>query len=392
MDTKKLYDLKNNIKPKISARIEYNIEVSKEKLYSLIDCEINTLNNIDVSSKKKLREMIFNSFQGYDVLSDLLSDKSTTEIMINAYNEIFVERNGTKFKLSESFENEEQVENIIQQIVGKINRVVNTSSPIVDARLDDGSRVNVVLPPIALKGATITIRKFPEPITIEKLIDYGSITKEASEFLKELVRAGYNIFISGGTGSGKTTFLNALSNFIPEEERVITIEDSAELNISHVANLVKLETRNSTSSGAKEINMQDLIRAALRMNPDRIIVGEVRGKECLDMLQAMNTGHDGSISTGHANSAYDMLSRMETMVLMASDLPLVSIRNQIISAIDILIHLGRLKNKKRVVLEISELGKDKNGNYKTNKIFEYKRGYLAKCGVFKNTKKLLDRL
>lgn len=392
MNTKKLYELKNNIKPKISNKIEYNNEVDTEKLYSLIDYEINNIIDIDINSKKKLREMIFNSFQGYDVLSDLLTDKSTTEIMINAYNEIFVERSGNKFKLSESFENEEQVENIIQQIVGKINRVVNTSSPIVDARLDDGSRVNVVLPPIALKGATITIRKFPEPITIEKLISYGSITKEASEFLKELVRAGYNIFISGGTGSGKTTFLNALSNFIPEDERVITIEDSAELNITHVANLVKLETRNATSSGAKEINMQDLIRAALRMNPDRIIVGEVRGKECLDMLQAMNTGHDGSISTGHANSASDMLSRMETMVLMASDLPLVSIRNQIISAIDILIHLGRLKNKKRVVLEISELGKDKNGNYKTNKIFEYKKDHLTKCGVFKNTKKLLDRL
>ena len=373
MNTKKLYELKNNIKPKISNKIEYNNEVDTEKLYSLIDYEINNIIDIDINSKKKLREMIFNSFQGYDVLSDLLADKSTTEIMINAYNEIFVERSGNKFKLNESFENEEQVENIIQQIVGKINRVVNTSSPIVDARLDDGSRVNVVLPPIALKGATITIRKFPEPITIEKLISYGSITKEASEFLKELVRAGYNIFISGSTGSGKTTFLNALSNFIPEDERVITIEDSAELNITHVANLVKLETRNATSSGAREINMQDLIRAALRMNPDRIIVGEVRGKECLDMLQAMNTGHDGSISTGHANSASDMLSRMETMVLMASDLPLVSIRNQIISA-------------------ISELGKDKNGNYKTNKIFEYKKDHLTKCGVFKNTKKLLDRL
>ncbi len=392
MNTKKLYELKNDIKPKISNLLEFNTDVNKDKLYSLIDSNINSLSSLDISSKKKLREMIFNSFQGYDILSDLLADKSTTEIMINSYNEIFVERLGKKYKLNESFESEEQVENIIQQIVDKINRVVNTSSPIVDARLDDGSRVNVVLPPIALKGATITIRKFPEVMTIEKLIEYESITKEAADFLKDLVRAGYNIFISGSTGSGKTTFLNALSNFIPSDERVITIEDSAELNISHVENLVKLETRNASNSGAGEINMQDLIRAALRMNPDRIIVGEVRGKECLDMLQAMNTGHDGSISTGHANSASDMLSRMETMVLMASDLPLSSIRNQIISAIDILIHLGRLKNKKRVVLEISELGKDKNGNYKTNKIYEYKKNNLIKCGLLRNTKKLIDRL
>ena len=392
MDSTTLYNLKNDIKNKISSKIEYTDEVDREKLYSLIDKEIAALKNLEIKNKQKLRKMIFNSFRGYDVLSDLLEDKTTTEIMINSYNEIFIERLGKKYKLDEAFENEEQVENIVQQIVGRINRVVNTSSPIVDARLDDGSRVNIVLPPIALKGATITIRKFPETITIEKLIEYGSITKEASEFLKDLVKAGYNIFISGSTGSGKTTFLNALSNYIPEDERVITIEDSAELNISHVANLVKLETRNATSSGAKEINMQDLIRAALRMNPDRIIVGEVRGKECLDMLQAMNTGHDGSISTGHANSSFDMLSRMETMVLMASDLPLTSIRNQIISAIDILIHLGRLKNKKRVVLEISELGKDKNGNYKTNKIFEYKKDRLTKCGLLKNTKKLLDRL
>lgn len=392
MDSTTLYNLKNDIKNKISSKIEYTDEVDREKLYSLIDKEIAALKNLEIKNKQKLRKMIFNSFRGYDVLSDLLEDKTTTEIMINSYNEIFIERLGKKYKLDEAFENEEQVENIVQQIVGRINRVVNTSSPVVDARLDDGSRVNIVLPPIALKGATITIRKFPETITIEKLIEYGSITKEASEFLKDIVKAGYNIFISGSTGSGKTTFLNALSNYIPEDERVITIEDSAELNISHVANLVKLETRNATSSGAKEINMQDLIRAALRMNPDRIIVGEVRGKECLDMLQAMNTGHDGSISTGHANSSFDMLSRMETMVLMASDLPLTSIRNQIISAIDILIHLGRLKNKKRVVLEISELGKDKNGNYKTNKIFEYKKDRLTKCGLLKNTKKLLDRL
>lgn len=388
MDKKTLYNLKSSIKSDIVNKIEYGEDIDKNKLYSLIDYEIKNIKPLSLNDKRKLRKMIFNSFQGYDILSDLLEDTTTTEIMINSHNEIFIERFGKKFKLDDKFESEEQLENIVQQIVGKINRVVNTSSPIVDARLDDGSRVNIVLPPIALKGTTVTIRKFPEPITMEKLIEYGSITKEATDFLKPIVESGYNIFISGGTGSGKTTFLNALSNYIPSDERIITIEDSAELNITHVENLVKLETRNSNNSGAKEINMQDLIRAALRMNPDRIIVGEVRGRECLDMLQAMNTGHDGSISTGHANSAYDMLSRMETMVLMGSDLPLNSIKNQIISAIDILIHLGRLKNKKRVVLEISELCKDKNGNYKINKIFEYKKNNLIKCGSIKNSRKL----
>ena len=387
MDKNTLYNLKSSIKSNLINKIEYGEEIDKNKLYSLIDEEIKNLKLVSLANKRKLREMVFNSFRGYDILSDLLEDNTTTEIMINSHKEIFIERLGKKYKLDDKFESEEQLENIVQQIVGKINRVVDTSSPIVDARLDDGSRVNIVLPPIALKGTTVTIRKFPEPITMKKLIEYGSITIEAADFLKTIVEAGFNIFISGGTGSGKTTFLNALSNYIPADERIITIEDSAELNITHIENLVKLETRNSNNSGAKEINMQDLIRAALRMNPDRIIVGEVRGKECLDMLQAMNTGHDGSISTGHANSAYDMLSRMETMVLMGSDLPLNSIRNQIISAIDILVHLGRLKNKKRVVLEISELCKDKNGNYKINKLFEYKKNNLIKCGSIKNTRK-----
>ena len=387
MDKDTLYNLKSSIKSNLINKIEYGEEIDKNKLYSLIDEEIKNLKLVSLANKRKLREMVFNSFRGYDILSDLLEDNTTTEIMINSHKEIFIERLGKKYKLDDKFESEEQLENIVQQIVGKINRVVDTSSPIVDARLDDGSRVNIVLPPIALKGTTVTIRKFPEPITMKKLIEYGSITIEAADFLKTIVEAGFNIFISGGTGSGKTTFLNALSNYIPADERIITIEDSAELNITHIENLVKLETRNSNNSGAKEINMQDLIRAALRMNPDRIIVGEVRGKECLDMLQAMNTGHDGSISTGHANSAYDMLSRMETMVLMGSDLPLNSIRNQIISAIDILVHLGRLKNKKRVVLEISELCKDKNGNYKINKLFEYKKNNLIKCGSIKNTRK-----
>ena len=321
-------------------------------------------------------------------MTELLDDKNVNEIMINSYDEIFIDRNGKYQRWNKKFESKEQLENIIQQIVGKINRIVNVSNPIVDARLADGSRVHIVLPPIAIKGATVTIRKFPERITMKKLIEYGSINLEAAEFLKSLVRSGYNIFISGGTGSGKTTFLNALSEFIPKDERVITIEDSAELNISQVDNLVSLETRDKNVEGEGEITMQMLIKAALRMNPDRIVVGEVRGKEALDMLQAMNTGHDGSLSTGHANSCFDMLSRLETMVLMAENLPLLAIRQQIASSIDILIHLAKLKNKRRVVYEISELLSLDNEKYQTNKLYEFDGRSLVKCGALKNQRKL----
>ena len=326
------------------------------------------------------------------MLSELLDDPRITEIMINSSREIFIERDGKMSRFEKSFDSPEQLEELIQSIVSRINRVVNTSTPIVDARLEDGSRVHVVLPPIALKGATMTIRKFPEPITMEKLISYHSLTREAAEFLESLVAASYNIFISGGTNSGKTTFLNALSQFIPETERVITIEDSAELQIRKVPNLVSLETRNANAEGEGRISMSDLIKASLRMSPNRIIVGEVRGAECLDMLQAMNTGHDGSLSTGHANSGPDMLKRMETMVLQGADLPLPAIRGMIASAIEILVHLGRTKDHKRRVLEISEVLGIENGEIKCKTLYAYNGSVLEKLSDLTNTEKLCHRL
>ena len=383
---------KNDIKKQLIDELSDSVGLDEKEILVEIDNKIDMIeqNNrpFKLIDKIKLRKSIYDSLKNYDILTELLDDKSVGEIMINAYNEIFIDKNGKYQKWDKTFESKDQLDNIIQQIVGKINRIVNVSNPIVDARLADGSRVHIVLPPIAIKGATVTIRKFPERITMRKLIEYGSIDSETADFLKELVKAGYNIFISGGTGSGKTTFLNALSEFIPDDDRVITIEDSAELNISHVKNLVSLETRDKNVEGEGEINMQMLIRAALRMNPDRIVVGEVRGKEALDMLQAMNTGHDGSLSTGHANSSYDMLSRLETMVLMAENLPLLAIRQQIASSIDILVHLVKLKNKKRVVYEITELTELKGDSYTTNKLYEYNGKNLVKCNSLKDTRKL----
>ena len=282
---------KNDIKKQLIDELSDSIGLDEKEILVEIDNKIDMIEQNDrpfkLIDKIKLRKSIYDSLKNYDILTELLDDKSVGEIMINAYDEIFIDKNGKYQKWDKTFESKDQLDNIIQQIVGKINRIVNVSNPIVDARLADGSRVHIVLPPIAIKGATVTIRKFPERITMRKLIEYGSIDKETADFLKELVKAGYNIFISGGTGSGKTTFLNALSEFIPDDDRVITIEDSAELNISHVKNLVSLETRDKNVEGEGEINMQMLIRAALRMNPDRIVVGEVRGKEALDMLQAM---------------------------------------------------------------------------------------------------------
>ena len=385
--------LKSDIKKEMIEELSYNTNLNDSEILCMIDKKIDSYiletTPIKLRDKLKLRKSIFDSIKKYDILTELLDDKSINEIMINSYDEIFIDRHGFYERWDKHFESKEQLENIIQQIVGKINRIVNVSNPIVDARLLDGSRVHIVLPPIAIKGATVTIRKFPERITMKKLLEYGSLDLEAAEFLSTLVKNGYNIFISGGTGSGKTTFLNALSEFIPETDRVITIEDSAELNISHVENLVSLETRNKNIEGEGEINMSMLIRAALRMNPDRIVVGEVRGKEALDMLQAMNTGHDGSLSTGHANSCYDMLSRLETMVLMAEDLPLGAIRQQISSGIDILIHLTKLKNKRRVVYEITELtGLTDDNKYKTNKLYEFDGNHLKKCGTLENKRKL----
>ena len=313
--------------------------------------------SLSFRTRKSLTDTIFETIRGLGVLGKVVEDKSITEVMINGYDTIFVERNGKLERLPDRFESQESLRKIIFRFCQNMGRPVNESEPIVDTRLEDGSRVNVVLDPVALNGPIVTIRRFPEEgMTIQKLINYGSITPEAAVFLEKLVRAKYNIFISGGTGSGKTTFLNALSNFIPQDERVITIEDSAELQIRHIPNLVRLETKNANSTGQGAITMRDLIKSSLRMRPERIIVGEVRGGEALDMLQAMNTGHDGSISTGHANSAEDMISRLETMVLTgAAGLPLPAITQQIASAVDIIIHLSRMRDKSRKTMSISEV-------------------------------------
>ncbi|KKK34184.1 pilus assembly protein [Salinicoccus sediminis] len=317
-------------------------------------------------------ERMYNSFRGLGVLQPLLDDKDITEIMVNNYLEIFVEKHGEVFKSDVRFESQQKLEDTIQSIVSKVNRVVNESTPIVDARLEDGSRVNVVLPPVALKGAAMTIRKFPEhALTIDDLIRFKALNKEVSQFLKHLVEAKYNIFIGGGTGSGKTTFLNVLSNFIPKSERIVTIEDSAELQLKSIPNLISLETRNANTQGEGEITIRDLIRTSLRMRPSRVIVGEVRGAEALDMLQAMNTGHDGSLSTGHANSVKDMLSRIETMVLSGAELPIDVIRKQITSAIDIMIHLSRFRDHSRKVVEISEVTGFENGEIQLNPLFVF---------------------
>lgn len=326
-----------------------------------------------INQKLSIVQQIYSSIRGFGLLDSIISDDTITEVMINGPDNIFIEQNGRLFKLDKKFESERRLEDVIQRIVGLAGREVNQANPICDTRLPDGSRVNVVLPPIALCGPTLTIRKFSkEPMTIEKLIKYGSIDQEIADKLELLVKAKYNIFICGGTGSGKTTFLNALSNYIPKDERVITIEDSAELQIVGVENLVSLETRNANASGAGEITIRDLIKSSLRMRPERIIVGECRGGEALDMLQAMNTGHDGSLSTGHANSTEDMLSRLETMVLQGADgLPLEAIRQQIASAVDIIIHLSRLRDKSRKTMAITEVVGYKDGHVVLNPLYEF---------------------
>lgn len=316
-----------------------------------------------IDQRVSIVQQIYSSIRGFGLLDSIMNDDSITEVMINGPENIFIEQHGRLFKIDKQFESQRRLEDVIQRIVGLAGREVNQANPICDTRLPDGSRVSVVLPPIALCGPTLTIRKFSKtPMTIEKLIEYGSITKEIAEKLEVLVKAKYNIFISGGTGSGKTTFLNALSNYIPKDERVITIEDSAELQIAGIENLVSLETRNANTSGVGQVTIRDLIKSSLRMRPERIIVGEVRGGEALDMLQAMNTGHDGSLSTGHASSTEDMLSRLETMVLQgAVGLPLEAIRQQIASAIDIIVHLSRLRDKSRKIVEISEVAGYEHG-------------------------------
>ena len=386
-----LDQVKQEIKKELLLDLEEK-QVSDSHLYQENDSALLSRKDLALREKLYLRSAVFDSFRRLDLLSELLDDGTVSEIMINGPKEIFVERKGRMERWQGSFQSEEQLADLIQQIVSRINRAVNTKSPIVDARLEDGSRVHVVLPPIALKGPTVTIRKFPEPITMKKLIQLESLTEDASQFLQTLVRSSYNIFISGGTNSGKTTFLNALSQYIPKEERIITIEDSAELQIQSVENLVSLETRNANAEGEGAVSISDLIKASLRMSPNRIIVGEVRGKECLDMLNAMNTGHDGSISTGHANSSTDMLKRMETMVLQGADLPLPSIRNMIASAIEIMVHLGRTKDHKRRVLEISEVMGIENGEVKLKKLYQYNGKILEKLSDLHNEDKLRSRL
>lgn len=328
---------------------------------------------IPMEEKADITDLVYSAIRGLGILDSIIHDDTITEVMINGPDHVFIEQNGKVRRISDTFENEQKLEDIIQRVVGMAGREVNQANPIVDTRLPDGSRVNVVLPPISLKGAIVTIRKFSkEPMTIAKLIEYGSITQEIADVLEILVKAKYNIFICGGTGSGKTTFLNAVSHFIPKDERIITIEDSAELQIEGLDNLVSLETRNANTAGVGAVTIRDLIRSSLRMRPERIIVGEVRGAEALDMLQAMNTGHDGSLSTGHANSTKDMLSRLETMVLTGAEgLPLDAVRQQIASAIDIIIHLSRLRDRSRKTMEITEVTGYENGQIQLNPLYVF---------------------
>lgn len=350
---------KRKLKEKLAESIDYSMESSDEEIQQLIDEMLireSRETPMTLTERRQLRRELFHAIRKLDVLQELVDDRHITEIMINGPDCIFIERDGHLYRSDLRFESREKLQNVIQQIVADCNRVVNEASPIVDARLRGGARVNVVLDPVALNGPIVTIRRFPDqPIMMQDLIAYGSVSAEVCEWLHKLVRAKYNIFISGGTGSGKTTFLNALSYYIPAQERIITIEDSAELQIRSIPNLVRMETRNANVEGCREITIRDLIKTSLRMRPDRIIVGEVRGGEAFDMMQCLNTGHDGSMSTGHANSSGDMLSRLENMILMGMDIPLTAIRQQIASGIDIIIHLGRLRDGSRKVLEIVEV-------------------------------------
>ncbi|MCI8557695.1 MAG: CpaF family protein [Lachnospiraceae bacterium] len=351
--------LRTDLQEQIQKQMDLSRELTDEEVWELITQEVLSFSSRDyrlLDEKLRIQKELFNGIRRLDLLQELIEDPLVTEIMVNGPRDIFVEKGGRLFRWDKQFPSEQKLEDVVQQIVSFCNRNISKANPIADARLSDGSRVNIVLDPIALNGPAVTIRRFPkEPIRIAQLIEWGSVTSEAAEFLRMAVMAGYNIFVSGGTGSGKTTFLNALSEFIPLSERIITIEDNAELQLVTAQNLVRLEARNANLEGENEITIRDLIRTALRMRPNRIIVGEVRGAEAIDMLQAMNTGHDGSLSTGHANSPKDMLSRLETMVLMGMELPLAAIRRQIASGVDLIVHLGRQRDGSRKVLEIVEL-------------------------------------
>ena len=397
-------EIKREIQRELLAELDFSKELDETELLEMIDAKIHATaleKGLWLEERKEMRKEIFRAMRQLDILQELIEDPGITEIMINGKDHIFIERGGRLYRWENGFDSEEKLSTIIQQIVAGCNRVVNEASPIVDARLENGSRVNVVLKPIALNGPIVTIRRFPKkPMDMETLIKYGALREVHSEFLKKLVQAGYNIMISGGTGSGKTTFLNALSDFIPKDERVITIEDSAELQITGIENLVSMETRNANASGSGAITIRDLIKSSLRMRPERIVVGEVRGGEALDMLQAMNTGHDGSLSTGHANSPADMLSRLETMALMGMELPLQAIRRQIASGVDLIVHLGRLKDGSRKVLEIVETDGMKDGEILLHTLFAFEEesdttqkksqiyGRLQKKGDLHHTGKL----
>ena len=390
------------VRKRVLEQLEYERDVSDGDLITQY-LEEETKNSFYPYHRRLVigRE-IFYSLRKLDILQPILENPSVTEIMVNGPNHVFIEKDGCLYKLDDRFESEEKLKNIIQQIVAKCNRVVNDTTPIVDARLEDGSRVNVVLNPVALNGPILTIRRFPkEPYDMRKLVSISSLTEEAAVFLQRLVYAGYNIIISGGTGSGKTTFLNALSGYIPKEERIITIEDSAELQIQGIDNLVRLETKNANTENGKAISIRDLIKASLRMRPSRIIVGEVRGPEAMDMVcSAMNCGHDGSMSTVHANSAGDALLRLETMILMAVQIPVEAIRRQISSGVDIIVHLGRMRDKSRKVLEIIEVTGMDDKKISVNPIFQYEEesktdtqnvtGSLKRIGELKNAGKLFD--
>ena len=385
----------------IMAALDLSREQNDEEIYRFIETEVEEYsqnNLLTLKEREQLEHLLFNSLRKYDAIQELLEDADVTEIMINGASHIFYEKKGKLFQAQTHFSSEQKLSDVIQQMAGNSNRMVNEASPIVDTRLPDGSRVNVVLSPISIDGSAVSIRKFPsKPLEMEDLIRMGTVSEKAAELLKILVCAGFNLFISGGTGSGKTTVLNALSQYIPKEERIITIEDSAELQLIGKPNLVRLETRNANTEGVLPITIRDLIRTALRMRPNRLIVGECRGAEALDVLQAMNTGHDGSLSTGHANSCRDMLSRLETMVLMGMELPLTAIRSQIASGIDVLVHLGRMRDGSRKILAITELAEYKDGEIRLNDIYRFEEsgksrhcveGSLRHVGTLEHTEKL----
>lgn len=368
-------DAREEIYQRVMGRLDLSREISDEELIELIQeeiCRCGSRQHLGIKQRLQLQRAVFHALRRLDVLEDLLADETITEIMINGPDTIFVERKGRLEKTDLSFSSKEKLDDVIQKIASANNKMANETHPITDTRLEDGTRVNIVLPPVAVDHSIVSIRKFPKDhITMETLLQWGALSREVMEFIKGLVVAGYNIFVSGGTGSGKTTFLNAMAAFIPPEERVITIEDSAELQLQEVDNLVRLEAREATMEGKLEVTIGDLVRTSLRMRPDRIIVGECRGKEALEMLQACNTGHDGSFSTGHANSAGDMLSRLETMVLMAGDMPIGAIRSQIASGVDIIIHLGRMRDKTRKVLEIIEVLGMKQGEIMYQTLYSF---------------------